>query len=110
LARQGMTLDQIWAILATGPVKAEVHHASDSSVAEFRKPASSYLDQPGHFVMVSYLRKAIGQQIGGDISPLAAYEAKADRFLILGVALRIPAGLGDDDRHFRRHEYARRPG
>ncbi len=86
LARQGMTLDQIGGILATQPVKAEVHHASDSSVDEFRKLASSYLGQPGHFVLVNYLRKAIGQQIGGHISPLAAYDAKADRFLILDVA------------------------
>jgi Phytochelatin synthase len=86
LARRGMTLDQIGGILATQPVKAEVHHASDSSVDEFRKLASSYLGQPGHFVLVNYQRRVIGQQIGGHISPLAAYDAKADRFLILDVA------------------------
>jgi hypothetical protein len=86
LARQGMTLDQIGGILATQPVKAEVHHASDSSVEEFRKLASAYLGEPGHFVIVHYLRRALGQQIGGHISPLAAYDAKADRFLILDVA------------------------
>ncbi len=86
LARRGMTLDQIGGILATQPVKAEVHHASMSSVDVFRKLASSYLGQPGHFVIVNYLRKAIGEQIGGHISPLAAYDSKADRFLILDVA------------------------
>ncbi len=86
LPRQGMTLDQIGGILATQPIKAEVHHASDSSVDEFRKLASAYLGEPGHFVIVNYLRKAIGQQPGGHISPLAAYDAKADRFLILDVA------------------------
>jgi len=37
-------------------------------------------------VIVNYLRKAIGQERGGHISPLAAYDAKADRFLILDVA------------------------
>ena len=86
LARQGMTLDQIGGILATQPVKAEVHHASDSSVDEFRKLAGAYLGEPGHFVIVNYLRKALGEQTGGHISPLAAYDAKADRFLILDVA------------------------
>ena len=87
LAKQGMTLDQIGGILATQPVKAEVHHAAaDSSVDEFRKLASSYLGQPNHFVIVNYLRKAIGQEKGGHISPLAAYDGKADRFLILDVA------------------------
>ena len=43
VARQGMTLDQLGAILATQPVKAEVHHASDSSVDEFRKLARPIL-------------------------------------------------------------------
>jgi Phytochelatin synthase len=86
LAHQGMTLDQLGGILATQPVKAEVHHASDSSVDEFRKLASAYLGEPGHFVLVNYLRKTLGEETGGHISPLAAYDAKADRFLILDVA------------------------
>jgi hypothetical protein len=86
LAHQGMTLDQLGGILATHPVKADVHHASDSSVDEFRKLASAYLGEPGHFVIVNYLRKAMGEETGGHISPLAAYDAKADRFLILDVA------------------------
>src|SRR4029078_7296779 len=72
--------------LAAYPVRAEVHHAADSSVAAFREVASSYLGQPNHFVIVNYLRKAINQEKGGHISPLAAYDAKADRFLILDVA------------------------
>ena len=37
-------------------------------------------------MIVNYLRKAIGQQIGGHISPLAAYDAKEGRFLVLDVA------------------------
>jgi hypothetical protein len=32
------------------------------------------------------LRKAIGQELGGHISPLAAFDAESDRFLILDVA------------------------
>jgi hypothetical protein len=86
IAHQGMTLDQIGGILATVPVKAEVHHAADSSAEEFRKLASAALGQPGHYVIVNYLRKAIGQERGGHISPLAAYDSKADRFLLLDVA------------------------
>jgi hypothetical protein len=34
-------------------------------------------------VIVNYLRNAIGQEWGGHISPLAAYDADTDRFLIL---------------------------
>ena len=86
LAKQGMTLDQLGAILSTKPLKAEVRHASDSSIDEFRATASAALGQRGHFVIVNYLRKAIGQQVGGHISPLGAYDAKTDRFLVLDVA------------------------
>ena len=37
-------------------------------------------------MIVNYLRKAIGQERGGHISPLAAYDAETDRFLMLDVA------------------------
>jgi glutathione-S-conjugate glycine hydrolase len=86
LSNQGMTLDQIGALLATQPVKVEVHHAADSSLDAFRKVARDYLGAEGRFVIVNYLRKAIGQEKGGHISPLAAYDAETDRFLILDVS------------------------
>jgi hypothetical protein len=35
--------------------------------------------------LVNYLRKAIGQEAGGHISPLGAYDEDTDRFLILDV-------------------------
>jgi hypothetical protein len=82
----GMTLDQIGAFVGTYGVKAEVHHASESSIDEFRKLAQEYLNSPSHHVIVNYLRKSIGQEKGGHISPLAAYDADTDRFLILDVA------------------------
>ena len=41
---------------------------------------------PGQYVIINYLRKAIGQEKGGHISPLAAYDVETDRFLILDVA------------------------
>jgi hypothetical protein len=82
----GMTLDQLGAFTGTYGVKAEVHHASESSVDEFRKLAQENLNSPNHHVIVNYLRKSIGQEKGGHISPLAAYDADTDRFLILDVA------------------------
>lgn len=36
--------------------------------------------------MVNYLRKSIGQEKGGHISPIAAYNEQTDRFLILDVS------------------------
>jgi hypothetical protein len=86
LLKMGMTLDQIGAFIATYAVKAIVHHASDSSLEEFRRLAKDYLNVSGHHVIVNYLRKSIGQEKGGHISPLAAYDADTDRFLILDVA------------------------
>ncbi len=86
LARQGMTLDQLGGLFALHPVTIEVHHAAEGSLDAFRAAARGYLAAKDRFVVVNYLRKAIGQKLGGHISPLAAYDAKADRFLILDVA------------------------
>ena len=86
LAHQGMTLDQLGALLATQPVEVEVHHAADLGLEDFRNVARDYLGREGQFVIVNYLRKAIGQEKGGHISPLAAYDVETDRFLILDVS------------------------
>ena len=37
-------------------------------------------------MVVNYLRKVIGQESGGHISPIAAYNKETDRFLILDVS------------------------
>jgi hypothetical protein len=86
LAKQGMTLDQIGQFLGAYAVKADVRHAADSSVDEFRTLATQHLAAPDRYVIVNYLRRAIGQEQGGHISPLAAYDADTDRFLLLDVS------------------------
>jgi hypothetical protein len=84
--RGGMTLDELGGILAAHDLKVEVHHAADSSVEAFRKAAVAELAGKHRFVLVNYLRSALGQKTGGHISPLAAYDADTDRFLILDVS------------------------
>jgi len=86
LAQQGMTLDQLGGLLAAHGANGEVRHAGDSSLDEFRQLAVGWLGAPGRYVVVNYLRRAIGQESGGHISPLAAYDADSDRFLILDVS------------------------
>jgi Phytochelatin synthase len=86
VSRQGMTLDQLSKLLEAYPVKTDIHHGDQSSLEEFRKMAANVLKEPNNFVLVNYLRKAIGQETGGHISPLAAYSEKTDRFLILDVS------------------------
>ena len=86
ILHQGITLDQMGALLAVQPVDVTVRHASDSSLESFRTEAASYLEQPGHFILINYFRNALGQQKGGHFSPLAAYDRETDRFMILDVA------------------------
>jgi hypothetical protein len=86
LAKIGMTLDQIGGLLTTFGVKADVHHAADTSLDEFRKLATEAVGTPNRYVIVNYLRRAIGQERGGHISPVAAYDADTDRFLVLDVS------------------------
>ncbi len=86
LDHHGMTLDQLGGLLGLHGVAVEVHHAVPGGLDGFRKMAAEGLATADHIVIVNYLRKALGQQLGGHISPLAAYDAKADRFLILDVA------------------------
>jgi hypothetical protein len=49
------------------------------------------LTQPDHYVVVNYRREAVGQSGGGHISPLGAYDAASDSFLVLDVN---PAAAG----------------
>ena len=86
IREQGLSLDQFAAVFATKPVTLSVHHANTSTLDEFRARACDYLARPDHFVIVNYLRRAIGQEGGGHHSPLAAYHRESDRFLILDVA------------------------
>ncbi|HEY9811186.1 MAG TPA: phytochelatin synthase family protein [Halomicronema sp.] len=86
VARKGMTLEQLAQLIATYPVKAQVYHAGNSSLEEFRKLALQNLQEPGNFILVNYLRSSLGQERGGHISPIAAYNEKTDRFLILDVS------------------------
>lgn len=86
LMKQGMTLDQLGGLLGLHPLEVEVNHAASSSLEEFREKARAALATDEHFVIVNYLRMTIGQERGGHISPLAAYDEAADRFLILDVA------------------------
>ncbi|BAT53535.1 putative phytochelatin synthase [Nostoc sp. NIES-3756] len=86
VARQGMTLEELGGLIASYGVKVEIHHASDTSLEQFRKQAAENLKQEGNFIIVNYLRREIGQEKGGHISPLAAYNEQTDRFLIMDVS------------------------
>ncbi len=52
----------------------------------FRQMAVTNLQESDNFVLVNYLRKSIGPQRWGHISPIAAYNQQTDCFLILDVS------------------------
>ena len=59
--------------------------------AAIRDELVATLNRPGGFVVVNYRREAVGQKGGGHISPLGAYDAATDSFLVLDVN---PAAAG----------------
>jgi hypothetical protein len=85
ILKGGITLDELAGMLEAHDLRVEKHHAADVTLERFRNQASAALSDDSRFVLVNYLRSAIGQETGGHISPLAAYDADTDRFLILDV-------------------------
>jgi hypothetical protein len=82
----GMSLRQLGDLLRAHGVEASVIFASDTDIDSFRSIAQRNLMTDGDFVLVNYQRAELGQVEMGHISPLAAYHAETDRFLILDVA------------------------
>ena len=81
-----MTLDDLGRVLETYDLKVTVTHAADASLDTFRQTAVQAIGDDDHYVLVDYLRSALGQKTGGHISPLAAYDKETDRFLVLDVS------------------------
>ena len=88
----GITLDELAAMIRTYGVQVDVHHAAAPlDLVGFRTIAAAALTDPKARVLVNFHRKTLGQEGGGHHSPLAAYDAVSDRFLILDVArYRLP--------------------
>ena len=86
ISRRGMTLEQLAALLEVYDVQSEAYHGGNLTLGEFRSLIVENLREKNNFVLVNYLRNAIGQERGGHISPIAAYHEQSDRFLILDVS------------------------
>ncbi len=82
----GMTIDQLVDLLQCHPAAAHAVHAGDITLADFRAIAAKNLATPGDYIVVNYERASVGQDRMGHISPLGAYDAKADKFLLFDVA------------------------
>ena len=86
VSTSGMTLDQLAEVLATYSVDAVSRHATPEGLDAFRAMLGKTLQRSDKFIIVNYLRKALGQQTGGHISPLGAYNTEQDMVLILDVS------------------------
>lgn len=53
--------------------------------ADIRAELIASLSRPDEYVIVNYRRESVGQRGGGHISPLGAYDAASDSFLVLDV-------------------------
>lgn len=82
----GIPLDTFATMIRCHDVAPRVIHAEDSTIDEFRRLAVENLRTAGNFVVVNYDRGKVGQSPTGHISPISAYHAESDRFLILDVA------------------------
>ncbi len=80
-----MALDTYGQFLSFFPVQATVRHAADTTLDAFRTLTIATLESPKQFLVVNYYRPDVGQADGGHFSPVAAYDAVTDRFLILDV-------------------------
>ncbi|MFM7266507.1 MAG: phytochelatin synthase family protein [Cyanobium sp.] len=86
VARRGLTLAQLAGLLAQPGVTVQRWHGDQLSLPQLRGLLRQSLADPSDRLLVNYHRSALGQQGGGHISPLAAYDARGDRVLLLDVA------------------------
>lgn len=85
VAQKGITLTQLNQIVHAYGLKSEVVYANDIDVSQLReKLKQAFAQNKG--VIINFLRTKLGLEGGGHHSPLAAYDKKNDRFLVLDVA------------------------
>jgi hypothetical protein len=82
----GLQTRQFDALLRAHGVRTRLVIVDNTQSEEaVRSELRDNLARNGDFVVVTYLRRAVGQAGGGHISPLGAYDALSDSFLVLDV-------------------------
>jgi hypothetical protein len=111
IERRGMSLAEVAAVMEVYGASVDLRYASASSVDEFRRLAVEQLGNPGRHVLVNYSRSGLGQAGPGHASPLGAYDADSDRFLILDVSrYKAPAVWVTTEQLFGAMAEPRAPG
>ena len=82
----GLQLRQLAQVLRSHGLEVVTRVVDDGADAEaVRREIAANLATGDDYVLVNYARKALGQQGGGHISPLGAYDERSDSFLIMDV-------------------------
>ena len=82
----GIQLRQLAGMLAAQGLDVKLRVLDDSlKDTAAREELKQNLKTQGDYVIINYFRPVLGQQGGGHISPLAAYDAKSDSFLVMDV-------------------------
>lgn len=83
--RRGFHIDELAAAIASWGPTTTVLTADEMEFNTFRQPLIAALDD-GDFIIANYSRAVLNQRGTGHHSPLAAYNAETDQFLLLDVA------------------------
>jgi len=82
----GIQLRQLAAMLSAHGLDVQLRIADEKLTdAQIRAELVKNLQTENDYVIINYHRPTLGQRGGGHISPVAAYDAKSDSFLILDV-------------------------
>ena len=82
----GLQLRQLAQVLRSHGLRVETRVVdADADPAAIRRELAANLARPEDFVLVNYARRALGQEGGGHISPLGAYDEASDSFLLMDV-------------------------
>ena len=82
----GLQLRQLAQVLRSHGLRVMTRVVDGSAdPAAIRREIAANLATGDNFVLVNYARRALGQQGGGHISPLGAYDERSDSFLIMDV-------------------------
>ena len=82
----GLQLHQLAQVLRSHGARVVTRVVDDGAdAAAVRRELAANLAAGDDFVLVNYARRSLGQQGGGHISPLGAYDERSDSFLIMDV-------------------------
>lgn len=87
VAMSGVSLGELTKMLNShNGIVARETYAMNIDMATFRKVVTASLAGNKTFILINYIRRAVGQKSGGHISPIAAYHEGSDAFLVLDVS------------------------